>query len=410
MLRAPRTASRIASLVACALACASAVGCRGQSGREDTSEPPASPQANAVPAPLTTSPAPPASATSSSPDAGPPPETPLPSRPFAPDTATRDGPGYALVAVLRFLEVPGIARGDLSSGALEAARKKVEPSFAVDLMPARARVVLRGKGFLLPEGTEIRMRSDIYGAALVTDAGAVHRVLMPGTLRALFNERRLDVGPLTAAELTSNGEGARRLGYRTRKVEVWTRAAKTTFEIARVQDAGEGGVLLCRFLLDWMSALPSTPLCSEGEIPLHAELHWTARGILVFDAVSIVRRLDVPAATLLAPPPLSRFTTEPLGGPPGALFFSSQELSALRPGGEPSKLLLLDSADEPRIAWVDGLPLGWVAPNARLEAQGLPKAKVTVDWRTFFDDAEKLPSQTVSLPASSDASGTDGGL
>lgn len=372
---------RVEKAALAAFACLSVIACRGQGAREETTEPPASPQANVVPAPLTTLPAPPASALPVSGDAGPPPDMPRPLGPFPIDNATRDGPGYALVVVLRFLEVPGIARGDLPAAALEAARRKIEPSFAVELMPTRARIALRGKGFLLPESAELRMRSDVYGAALLTDNGAVHRVLAPGTLRSLFNERRLDVGPLTAAQLTASGEGARRLGYRTRKVEVWTRAAKATVEVARVQDAGEGGVLLCRFLLDWMSALPSTPLCSDGEIPLHAELHWTVRGILVFDAVSIVRRLDMPAASVQAPPPTSRFTADPLRVDPGVLFLSPQEMTALRGGGgEVSKLLLINATDETRIAWLDGVPLGWLSPNARIEAQGLPKAKVNVEW------------------------------
>jgi hypothetical protein len=333
---------------------------------------------------------------------------PRPFSGFPPDNGLRDGPAYSLTVALRFPEVPSVARGELSASAIEAARRKVEPSFAIDLTPQRARIVMHGKSLLLPESTELRMRNDVYGAILL-EPGETYRVLMPGTMRALFNERRLDVAPLTPAELSLGGEGARRLGYRTRKVDVWTRAAKGAFEIARIQDGGDGGILLCRFLLDWMSAPPSTPLCSDGEVPLHAELRWSPRGAIVFDAVSVLRRLDVPAANLATPPALSRFSTDPLARVPGALFLTPAEVAALRPGAEASKLTLLNATDEVRLAWVDGAPLGWVAPSGRLDVTSFPKAKVSVEWRTFLDDADKLPPQIVTLPGTTETGGSDAG-
>ena len=390
------------AILPCLLACRTPT-------KDEPKEAPASPQANAVPAPLTTLPTKIGAAPAIG-DAGPPPELARPQTSLPADTSLRDGPGYTLTVALRFPEAPGILRGDLPQATLEAARRRVEPSLAVELGPQRAKLTLKGRAHLLSEGTELRLRSDFYGGALVTDGGSVYRVLVPGTLRALFNDRRLDVGPLTPAEIALGGEGARRLGYRTRKVEVWTRAAKASFELAKVQDAGEGGVLLCRFLLDWMSAAPATPLCQDGEVPLHAELHWTPRGVLVFDAVSIARRLDMPAASLAAPPPASRFSTEPLPREGGALFLSPQEILALRPGGETARLVLQNGGDEVRITWLDGVPFGWVAPGGRVEIAQLPKGKIGVEWRTFLDDADKVPLQSLTLPAASDASGADAGL
>lgn len=387
----------------------SLVGCKAPSGQGEPTEPKASPQANVVPAPLTTKPTAAASAAAAPVDAGPPPDTLRPLAPFPVDTIARDGPGYALSVAVRFLDVPVVARGDIPAAAIESARRRVEPSFAVTMSPTRARMVLRGKASLLPEGSEIRMRNDVYGAVFVDADGATYRPLAPGTLRALFNERRLDVGPLTPAETSVAGDGPKRLGYATRKIEVWTRAAKATVEVARVPDAGEGGVLLCRFLLDWLSAPPSTPLCDVGDVPLHAELHWTPRGVLVFDATSIVRRLDLLGASLTTPPAAARFTNQPLPKVPGALFFSAQELAALKQGAEASRLALENDADEPRLAWVDGIPVGWVAPGGTLDVQGIPKVKVGVDWRTFFDDAERSPVQIVVLPGASEASGGDAG-
>ena len=47
------------------------------------------------------------------------------------------------------------------------------------------------------------------------------------------------------------------------------RAGVATFEIARVADVGEGGILLTRMLLELLAAAPSTPVAALDEVPLH---------------------------------------------------------------------------------------------------------------------------------------------
>ena len=87
--------------------------------------------------------------------------------------------------------------------------------------PVRINYEEVGSGFPLPREFELRSRSDRLGHVAVL--GGRYRALAPGTLRALLGERRLDVGPIAYAELTARGDGPRRLGMRTRRVEVVTR-------------------------------------------------------------------------------------------------------------------------------------------------------------------------------------------
>src|SRR6202034_1788086 len=182
--------------------------------------------------------------------------------------------GYSLSAVLRAGDVAQPTKG-VDPGALDLARKKTETRLAIDLAPTHARIVL-GAGFVLPEGTELRERIDRYGHVVYSPEEGTYRVAAPGALRALLGERRLDVAPASPAEVTHNGEGPKRFGRPTHKVEVATRAAKGSFEIGHLGDLGDGGTLLCRSLLELMGAPAGTPLCSDGDLPLHAELRWTS--------------------------------------------------------------------------------------------------------------------------------------
>ena len=75
---------------------------------------------------------------------------------------------------------------------------------------------------------------------------------------ALLGERRFDVAPITPADVTPKKDVDKRIGIRTHRVEMATRAAKATLEIGRLPDLGDSGALLCRMLLDLMNAPPGT--------------------------------------------------------------------------------------------------------------------------------------------------------
>jgi len=363
-------------------------------------------------------------------DAGPPPESMRGDRALAadlphetlhelgakvPNVDFKELGGYAIQAVLHSGDGPAAPKGaEVVASAIEAARRKLEARMTIETSQTRARFVLSG-GFVLPQGTELRSRLDHYGHLLFLPGDDTYRVAEEGALRALFGERRLDVAPLSPAGVSSPGEGARRLNLRTRRVEVSTRAAKATLELAAFANAGDGGTLVCRVLLDLVGAPPSTTACAYDEIPLHAELHWTTQGALSFDVTTITRRADLPIQDLAAPPSTSTFAIEPLPSSPGEILLPKSELSAFRtaavdvpasssrdaqaPSAE-AGLTLVNASDEVRLAWLDGVPVAWVAPGARVPLTALLRGKYSLQWRTFLGDAWDPPEQ-VTVPGQS---------
>jgi hypothetical protein len=406
-----------AALTAAVLATAA---CSRGPSSTDPPDAPASPQAKAVPAQLANVPPVPASgAVATNLDAGPPPVPLRGDRGVSVDVVgAKDLVGFTLQAALRASDAPPPTRSaEVSLAAIEAARKRGEPRLTVDFAGARARIAL-GAGFVLPSGTELRARVDRYGFLVVEPEAPVYRVAPPGSLRALLGDRRLDVAPISPADLATRGEGARRLGYRTRKVELVTRAANATFEIARVPDTGDGGTLLCRALLDLVNAPPSTPLCGWDEVPLRAELRWSKHGSLTFEASSLVRRTDLAPLALACPPPTLAFLPSPPAPSPGETWLTGAELAALHgqpldvgdAGVDPAQgLVLLNTTDELRIAWLDGAPVGWVSPGGRVRLPTLLRGRYAVAWRTFLGDAPD-PTEVTTVPGASRVGPADAGL
>jgi hypothetical protein len=411
------------------VALAFAWSCHGTPSAEPP-EQPASPQAKAEPAPVINPPATAAStpALSASSSAGAPflasPQQLRPDEAPAADAFPREGqkeapPTYTLTMVMRPSDIALPPKGlDLSPQGLDAARHKTEPTLSVDLTSSHARAVLTD-GFVLPPGTEIRVRADRYGYIVVSPDAASYRVAATGSMRALLGEGLFDVAPSAQAEVAPRGEGPKRLTRTTRRVEVATRAGRAVFEIARVPEVGDGGVLFCRILLDLMSAAPATSVCLDGDVPMHVELKWSAQppsapavpgrlaGSSIFDAVALVRRTDALPSTFLAPPTSSTFSAagEPVRG--SRMFLEHSDILALHPGeppphgGNAPTLTLRNSTDELRYAWLDGVPLAWLAPGARLEVSGVPHGRAFVQWRTFLGDAID-PGQLATLPQAVD--------
>jgi hypothetical protein len=413
-----------------------ALSCAKGGAPTDPPEQPASPQAKAEPAPIASLP----TAVGSSVvqpaalalDGGVVPQPLRADRAIPMDTTTKETTkegiaGYTLTAVLRPSDVAPPAKG-AENAALDAARKKTETRLTLDLAPTHARIVL-GPGFVLPEKTELRQRIDRYGHVVFIPEEGVYRVAASGSLRAVLAERRLDVAPLSASELTHNGEGTRRLGRPTHKVEVLTRAAKATFEIGHLPELGDGGTLVCRSLLELMGAPPTTLLCGDGDVPLHAELHWTAldasppkggapppspglrtpgriAGVLTYDVLSITHRNDLMAASLAVPPPEASFVEAPFRLEGARLLLNKSDLVALRPVAPEASLALINSTDELRFVWLDGVAAAWVAPGNRIDVPGLVAGRYGLEWRTFLGDTIE-PAETVTLPTKSDLGGTD---
>jgi hypothetical protein len=406
------------------IAAATLVACRGGASGGDPVDAAASPQASQEPAPIATTT--PSGALATGPDAGPPPspmradrELPIdtPREPSREKEQARDTPkdardllaGWSLQATLRPSDVAAAPRApEVSERALDLARKKTEARLGIDLSQTRMRITLTS-GFVLPADTEIRARLDRYGHVLMLPKEGTYRVAAAGALRAVLGERRLDVAPLSAAEIMPSGEGQRRFNFRTRRLEVTTRAAKATFEIASVKDAGDGGSLVCRALLDLMSASPSTPLCMTDDIPVHAEIRWATKGAIMFDVASMIKRSDLPAPSMATPPATVAYASSPIPAEGAGVLLSRAELASFRSApvdvpapdaGAPqpeSGLVLFNATDQLRVVWIDGVAVAWLAPGGREELPSLVRGRYVLQWRTFLGDAFD-PATSVVAP------------
>jgi hypothetical protein len=364
--------------------------CRVTTSATDVPDARESPQASAQPAALV---ALPASAALPTVEGGPPPAPLRPDEALIADTLPRESPGYTLSAAFRNVEVLGPVRGpEVNPVGLEAARRTTEQRLAIDISPSRMRVGFVGHGFVVAPDTEVRARSDRYGHMVVWPGGTAYRPLAPGSLRALLGERRLDVAPLSAAEIAPRDDGGRRIGIRMRKVDVTTRAAKVAFEIGKLEGAGEGSVLLCRMLLDLVSGPPSTPLCGVDELPVRAEIKWTNKGGIVFELTGYLRRSDVPATALLVPPQVASYVAS---APPAGAFapmLSPAELGAMRLADVDvpttgDALIVSNATLQLRVLYLDGVPVAWVSPGGRGELHGLRRGRYVAQWRTFLGDS-----------------------
>lgn len=374
--------------------------CRSSDGLpNDSPEKRESPQASAQPAQLVVTPTTSPSATpiGTAPEGGPPPSPLRSDEVLSPDSLSKESIGYTLSAIFRPADVTGPPRApEVNAAGLEAARRATELRLGIDLSPSRMRIVIQGNGFVLPTDAEIRARADRYGHVLVWPGATSYRPLAPGSMRALLGERRFDVAPISSADATHRNEVGRRIGIRTHKVDVATRAGHASFEIGRLEGAGDGGPLLCRLLLDLMNAPPSTTLCTVDELPIRAELRWTNQGSLVFELTGTLRRTDIPVSTFLVPPHGASFATSKLPISGVSPMLSPQELAGLRtadidvPANASivgDSLFVVNPSVELRVLFLDGVPVAWAAPNGRGELKGLRRGRYVAQWRTFLGDS-----------------------
>jgi hypothetical protein len=378
----------------------------------------ASPQALAMPAALASAAAPEPSAPLLA-DAGRPPTSLARDKPLPADALGKDFVGWSIEMTWRPADPPvGPRAPEVSTAAVDAVRKKTEPRVVVDLGAGRMRMQLASAGFVLPRGTELRARSDRYGFLLVSEDGRDYRVLPAGTLRAALGERRLDVAPSSGAETTALGDGPRRLGFKTRRVQVATRAGKVVLELARLPDAEDSGALLARAIVALVGAPPQSAPAQADEVPLGAEISWATRGGLTLEAMNATRRTDL-AAQLAVPPQGAALETAPLPARSGAVLVDETELRALHTGpgeigpqtgsaGAQGSLALVNGTDELRFVWLDGAPVAWLAPHARLSLDGLHRGRYQIAWRTFLGDGSE-PPRTVVVPGTAEIGTGDAG-
>jgi hypothetical protein len=359
----------------------------------------------------------------------PPPETMRPGTPLAAEGVPylRDAPGVTLDAVLRWRDVPAPPKApEVSGDGLREAQKLTALALKIDLTDAgRMRAELASRAFPFPPRTEIRARSDHLGSLLLWPDGAEYRVVPPGALRPLLGERRVDVTPLSPGAVRLQGEG-RRLGFGARKVEITSSVATVRLEMGRVSESGEGGMVLCRVLVELGGVDPRTPLCQPGEVPLAASYAWQEGGGIGFEVTALTKRSDLPAANLLVPPPGASFVPAGLPSIEHGIFLTREEIAAFRtapitlppsraPGTPGEGFVAVDQADRAMILLLDGVPVVEVPAHGEQYVAGPVRGRYVAQWRSFL--GEKVgPAQTVEMPArlvygsAPDAGAPDGGF
>ncbi|MCC6553202.1 MAG: hypothetical protein IT372_09305, partial [Polyangiaceae bacterium] len=264
-------------------------------------------------------------------DAAAPPPVPL--APDAPMTveapSSREVAGLTLEAVWRWREVaPPPKAPEVSLEGIKEAQKLTALTWRIDLSEGgRMRAVFTSRALPLPAGAELRARTDRYGSIVVWPGFTDYRVIAPGALRTVIGERRVDVTPLAAGTARAAGDG-RRLGAAVRKIDLSASLGALRLELGKVSEAGEGGPLLCRALVELLGVDPRTPECQAGEVPLLAAFTWQGGGGVTFEVTSIARRTDLTSSDMLMPPPGPRYVASGLPAAPGGVFLTRNELAA----------------------------------------------------------------------------------
>jgi len=323
--------------------------------------------------------------------------------------AAREPSGVSLDVELRQSDLPAPAGPpETAAEGLEDLRNKTRLRMRIDVAAAgRMRITFLGQGFPWPEGTELRARADRFGHVLVWPDGKNYRNVVPGALRGLFADRRLDIGPLFSPKLSSLPP-AQFAGLSTSRTLLSTPIAEIQIDQATVPSAGLGAALLCRTLIELAGAEPDSKICNGELLPLHAQLTNAPGGKLGFFVTAIGKKQEYLQSALVVPPEHASFQTSGLPLVQGGTVTRSL-LSALRhrsavPGNPPSLqapatgLLAVNRALSLRALLIDGVSVAWVAPGTELLLPELRNGLYSVAWRDFFGSSIE-PPRNVTLPA-----------
>ena len=340
----------------------------------------------------------------------PPPEAPAVDRPLPADSLTvRDATGYSLTGVFQWGDLPQPAAvPELVPAAIKDALHKTELTVDIDLaVSGRLRISIESAAFPLPAHAEIRARTSYYGHVLVWPDGSSYRVLSPGSLRAMFAERRADVAPLLRAKVRPS-TGQTLLGHKTLRADVDTSLGTLTLDQTPTPGSGTSGELLCRFLLELIGAEPTTEVCHAERIPMQAIYRWESGGSLTFAVKTFSDRRDLPLGYLYVPPAGAEFRPGELPPSSSGVFLTQTDLAKLRSravkGGAPGPrapgegVLADNQTTALQYLVLDGVPVAWIRPKSRQYVIGPVPGHYTVAFRDFLG-ATVTPVQTVDLPA-----------
>lgn len=407
-MRRPSPAPLILALAALAAACEG----RPATADAGTNEP--SPNASILPAPLATAPeragaADAAVPTDASIDAdATEPERLREDRWLPEDGAElREPGGFSLKARFRWPDVPAAPRPpEANAEALDRARTSSTFDAGIDLGAGRLRLRLASDRFLVPEGTELRSRADLFGHVLVWPDRSRYVTVQAGALRAVLNERRTDTVELTHATAAPIGAG-RLLGLATEKSAFVTPLARLELEQAKVPGSLDDGVPLCQLLLELGGAAPSNPACGSELVPVRAEYAYTAGGRFSFETTALERVAAVDPTLLRVPPAGAEHRIGELPSARSPLLFAPAQTRAFRTrpaarvepkDGVKEGLLLVNADDLEKYVLIDGIPVVRLPPGGAGVVLDLLPGSYVLASRSFLADESSAPV-AVTVPS-----------
>jgi hypothetical protein len=138
------------------------------------------------------------------------------------------------------------------------------------------------------------------------------------------------------------------------------------------------------------------------------------RGQIVFEVTSVTRRTDLDPSFLATPPVLAEYRENPLRPDPSGLLVSPSDLATFRaasgpgPGADGTGVSLFNATDRLRYAALDGVPVAWLGPGARINVPA-PRGHYLLQWRTFFGD-ELSAVESIPVPGVRTLGGLDAGV
>ncbi len=309
-------------------------------------------------------------------------------------------------------ELPARGRPDPlpTAGSTKAdAGKNTETRTLSTLPTLRIRITTNGRmfaeltspTFTLPEGTQLMARLDRWGHVVVWPDGRSYRVAPRGSLRALFEERRVDVAPLLDGDARPSGSG-KRFDLTTERRNVQSPLGEVALESVVDPTLEASGTLVCRFLLELIRIDPGSDLCPSGELPVEATFKWLGGGELGFRVSSLKRVMSFAAAGVSSdfaiPPAMPIFKPGELPPVDSPLLWSEQESRSLfGASGSRDAALTLDNPTElPLFVLVDRVPAVRVAARDTATWTSVPRSR-TVAIRDFLGERTP-PPQVVAVP------------
>jgi len=275
----------------------------------------------------------------------------------------------------------------------------------IDLVASgRMRIALASRGHAFEKGTEIRSRVDLLGHLLVWPEENQYRIIPTGAMRALFEEGLPDVGPALATNAKTAGN-AHWLDWETERTSVTNSLGHATLDQTTTTNAGVAGRLLCRWLIEFISADPASSVCQNDLVPVRAQFVFTGGGKAEFVVTQLTKKQEFTPSSIGVPPPGALLNSRDLpraSAASNALLTEHRNRSATRVMNTGSTVLAgivaVNHTLGLRALVVDGILAAWLLPGEERSMPEVLPGTYSVSWRDFLGNSVEAP-KTVTLPA-----------